>query len=68
MAGFLLAFFLSVQAHAESLVIKIGEDYKLPLPSNHRVWVQNRKLLSLQTRGGILVLNGNIEGFTTLQV
>ncbi|HEY8269810.1 MAG TPA: pilus assembly protein [Pseudobdellovibrionaceae bacterium] len=65
---FLFIIFLSIQAHAEPLLLKIGDDHKLPLPANHRVWIQNRKILSVATRGGFLVLNGNGEGFTTLQV
>jgi pilus assembly protein CpaC len=58
----------AVPVFAESLVLKLGEDYRLPMPSNHRVWVQNRKLLTISPRGGVVVLNGLIEGQTTLQV
>lgn len=55
-------------ALAESIVLKIGEDYRMPIPSNHRVWVQDRKLLGISTRGGFVVLNGLKEGQTSLQV
>ncbi len=65
---FLLLVFRSSLVHAESLVLKIGEDHKLPIPSNHQVWVQNRKILSVLTRGGFLILSGNTEGATALQV
>lgn len=40
----------------------------MAMPSNHRVWLHDRKILSILTRGGFLVLRGNTEGFTTLQV
>lgn len=63
-----LFLFSSLNSQAESLILKIGDEYKLPIPANHRVWVQNRKALSIQTRGGFLVLNGNTEGSTALQV
>lgn len=69
--GLVLVLWLCFQSRdslAESLVLKIGEDYRLPIPSNHRVWVQNRKLLGITTRGGFVVLNGLNEGQTTLQV
>lgn len=55
-------------AEAESLVLKIGEDVRLPIPANHRVWVQNRKLVEINTRGGFLILSGRSEGLTSLQV
>jgi len=65
----ILAILLSSgTALAESLVLKIGEDYRLPIPSNHRVWVQNRKVLNVSTHGGFVVLNGNTEGQTAVQV
>lgn len=66
--GFLFVLFLSLQTSAEPLLIKIGDDYKLPLPTNHRVWIQNRKVLTLTSRGGFLILNGKSEGSTNLQV
>ncbi len=70
-SGVFVLLWICLQAstgNAESLVLKIGEDYRLPIPSNHRVWVQNRKLLSISTQGGFVILNGLNEGQTTLQV
>jgi pilus assembly protein CpaC len=61
-------FLFSIQVSAESLVLKIGDDYKLPIPGNKRVWVQNRKVLNITLRGGFLILNGNTEGSTSLQL
>lgn len=55
-------------ALAETFVIKIGEDLRLPIPPNHRVWVQNRKLLNISTQGGFVILNGKSEGQTSLQL
>lgn len=63
-----LFLFSGLPAGADSLILKIGEDYRLPIPPNHRVWVQNRKLLGISTRGGFVVLNGLTEGQTTLQM
>jgi len=64
----LTLFFFCFDASAEPLILKIGDDYKLPIPGNKRVWVQNRKVLNITLRGGFLILNGNNEGSTTLQL
>lgn len=64
---FMILFSVSL-SFAESLVLKIGEDRRLPIPGNHRVWVQDRKVLNVSTRDGFVVLNGAREGTTALQV
>jgi len=64
----LFVLLFSQASFSKTILLKIGEDYRLPIPANHRVWVQNRKLLGISTRQGSVVLNGLTEGQTTLQV
>ncbi|WP_413288896.1 pilus assembly protein [Bdellovibrio sp. HCB337] len=59
---------LASNAWGESLVLKIGDDYKLPLPANNRLWVQNRKILNIASRGAYVVLSAIGEGSTNVQV
>lgn len=67
----LIFFFLSLcggAAGAESLLLRIGEEARLPLPAPHRLWVQNRHVLQLTPANGTLVLTGQKEGTTALQI
>lgn len=63
-----MALWISPVFAIETLILTIGDDYRLPLPRNHRIWVQNRRLLNFTARGSSLVLSGRTEGDTTLQV
>jgi pilus assembly protein CpaC len=53
---------------AEPVVLKIGDDLSIPLPANHRVWIQNRKVLQVSQKGRMLVFTGSVEGRTQVQV
>jgi pilus assembly protein CpaC len=65
---FILLCLLSRQAFAESIVLNIGEEFKVPLPANHRVWVQNRKALRVTTQGRVLIFTGATEARTSVLV
>lgn len=67
-AGFVIFLLGAEISRAESLVLKIGDDYKLPLPANNRLWVQNRKILNINSRSGQVVLSAIGEGSTHVQV
>lgn len=64
----ILSFFTINLAQAESLLLKIGDDIKLPAPANNRLWVQNRKILNIISRGGLVILSAIGEGNTNVQV
>jgi pilus assembly protein CpaC len=71
---FLAAFLLLIGgtlgsfARAESLILNIGEDFRVPVPANRRVWIQNRKVLRVSTKGRFIVFNGQSEGRTAALV
>lgn len=58
----LLLILISHIVRAESIILNLGEEYRIPLPKNHRVWVQNRKSLRASARGGFVVLSAVSEG------
>ncbi|UOF00956.1 type II and III secretion system protein family protein [Bdellovibrio reynosensis] len=66
---FLIFIFLYSPAFAQkTLVLSLGESYKLPLKGSSSVWIQDRDILQADGGAGNLSVKGNKEGKTTVKV
>lgn len=70
LTGFAGLAFAEGTAHgtAKSLVLRVGDERTFSLPVNHHIWVQNKNVLSISPRGNKVVLSGNVEGTTSVQI